>query len=59
MVDKFKKVHKKHIAKPFISISGGVDQGVELLLCKCKALSSNSSPTKKRKKELSSVFQSF
>jgi hypothetical protein len=31
--------------------TAGVAQGVECLLCKCKALSSNPSVTKKKKKE--------
>jgi hypothetical protein len=41
--------------------AGGVGQVVELLLCKCKALSSNPNPTKKQSseypKELKSVYQ--
>jgi hypothetical protein len=32
------------------SLTGGVAQAVEHLLCKCKALSSNHSPTKRNKK---------
>jgi hypothetical protein len=31
--------------------TGGVAQSVEYLLCKCEALSSNASPTKKNKKK--------
>jgi hypothetical protein len=31
--------------------TGSMAQAVECLVCKCKALNSNSNPTKKRKKE--------
>jgi hypothetical protein len=31
--------------------TGSVAQGVECLLCKCEALSSNASPTKKKKED--------
>jgi hypothetical protein len=32
--------------------AGGVAQSIEYLLCKCKALSSNPTPTKKKKGEV-------
>jgi hypothetical protein len=53
---RFKASPGKYFERPPSPIkwTGGVAQAVERLLCKCEALSSNSSPTRKKKKRESS-----